>query len=361
MNNSTSTNDIEAKFATELLSRKTIIVIFEAGFFLVIEFIAVSGNSLICVAMIRNKDLRNRLTNVFILSLAVSDILMAVFCMPISSGILIMGRWIYKPFACNFQAYWIYVLAGISLYTMAVTAVNRYYRVVKPRVYKKYFNKKSTLAMINAVWLTIGLSIAVLVEITWLRVKFQSSKASCVMYAWLGSKSLTYLYQLIAFVLFFLVPSTLITVCYKRVFRKVREHKRNVVSSLRQKIFTEGAGTAGRRANVSLGRQNVEEIHITKTLFSVVLGFALCWTPVIFYEFLVICSNMFHFYDSLPRQVHLIWLYFPTLGSAVNAFIYGVMNRAFRKEFRKIFWCRLSDKQVGPQTFATDTVTIRTH
>ncbi|XP_031555479.1 melatonin receptor type 1B-A-like [Actinia tenebrosa] len=334
-NNSDLSAQLEKMFAQELLERGMAEVILEAGALIAIGLTAFFGNSLICLAMYRNKALRRRVTNVFILSLAISDILMACLCIPIAAGVLIEGRWIYSSFGCQFQAYWIYVLAGISLYTMAVTAVNRFYRVVKPRVYNRYFSMRSTLVMILFVWLSIGITIAFLIKINWLRVKFQSAKASCVMYAWLGTKSLTFIYQIVAFLVFFIIPTVLITRCYKKVFRKVREHQRNVTKSLL------GARHAARKQNETsttpFTRTNIEEIDITRTLFRVVLAFAVCWTPVIVYEVIVITSNIFHFYEYLPRQVHLIWLYFGTIGSAVNAFIYGGMNRSFRNEFLKIF------------------------
>lgn len=334
-NTSDLSAQLEKKFSQELLERGVGEIILEAGAFIAIALIAFFGNSLICLAMYRNKTLRRKITNVFILSLAISDILMACLCMPISAGVLIEGRWIYSSFGCQFQAYWIYVLAGISLYTMAVTAVNRFYRVVRPRIYSRYFSMRSTLVMIFLVWVSIGIIIAFLIMMNWLHVKFQSAKASCVMSAWLGSKSLTFVYQIMAFLVFFIIPTVLITGCYKKVFRKVREHQRNITISL-------GARRAARKENQtsSFTRTNIEEIDITRTLFRVVLAFAICWTPVIVYEIIVIASNIFGFHEFLPRQVHLIWLYFGTIGSAVNAFIYGGMNRAFKNEFLKIFNCK---------------------
>lgn len=164
------------------------------------------------------------------------------------------------------------------------------------------------------------------------------------MYAWLGSKNLTFAYQIIAFVVFFIIPTVLITRCYKKVFRKVREHQRNITISL-------GLRRACARKNnetSTFTRNNIEEIDITRTLFRVVLAFAICWTPVIVYELIVIASNIFRFHDSLPRQFHLIWLYFGTIGSAVNAFIYGGMNRSFRNEFLKIVKFK-NNARVGAQ------------
>ncbi|EDO37522.1 predicted protein [Nematostella vectensis] len=336
----TSQVALEVKMAHELLERPVGVIVMEAGTFLLVAVIAFLGNALICLAMYRNRSLR-RVTNIFVLSLAISDMCMACFCMPVSIGILMRGKWVYSQSSvCEFQAFFIYVLAGVSLYTMAVTAANRYYKVVKPRRYPQLFTMKLTVAIIVTVWVLIGSLIGVLMGIKWLRVKYESAKASCVMFADLGTKPLTYAYQVFAFLVFFIIPSTFITRCYRQVFKAVRRHEENIAKTLKNRSFVGSA----------------DEVKMTKTLFLVVLAFASCWSPVIAYEMILISSNMFGFLDRLPRQIHLVWLYFGTLSSAVNAFIYGAMNRAFRREFIAIFTCN-KRTQITPFSGTVTTLT----
>jgi hypothetical protein len=54
---------------------------------------------------------------------------------------------------CDFQATSAANLAGVSVNTIVVMAVNRFVRVCKSLKYTKIFNRKTSLIMIGAVWI----------------------------------------------------------------------------------------------------------------------------------------------------------------------------------------------------------------
>ena len=116
---------------------------------------SVIGNSLVLTVVYRNPRLRT-ITNAYVINLAVSDILMALFCMPLTIISLITVDWSLGDTMCKFQAILGVSLSLISLQIMTVTAVNRYFRIVHPRKYPSIFAKRSTIIMITAIWL-IGL------------------------------------------------------------------------------------------------------------------------------------------------------------------------------------------------------------
>ena len=70
-----------------------------------------------------------------------------------------------------------------------------------------------------------------------------------------------------------------------------------------------------------------QEIKTCRVLFAAVAGFCICWTPSV-----IVAILEFGFRVSLPLTVQT----FP----AIFGFIYGFMNRAMRKEFLKILFCR---------------------
>ncbi|KAL9964291.1 hypothetical protein ACROYT_G027912 [Oculina patagonica] len=111
-----------------------------------------------------------------------------------------------------------------------------------------------------------------------------------------------------------------VIILYHKVFRAIR-HQR-LKSSTQRRVST-----------------SVEEIRLAKLLFTVSLGFCLCWGPVMAVE----CIRFIGVW-TVPRQVYLISTYFGATSSAINVFIYGVMNKAFRVEFVKILCCnRIGD------------------
>jgi ABC-type Fe3+ transport system permease subunit len=112
-------------------------------------------------------------------------------------------------------------------------------------------------------------------------------------------------------------PFIIIVYCYFKVFKKIREHKRNIAPTNQSSLGT-----------------SVQEIKITWTLFAVIFGYFLLWIPVL------VVSLVSSYDKRLPRQVHMIVTYSMASNSTINPIIYGVMNPAFRQEYKKIIKCQ---------------------
>ena len=79
-------------------------------------------------------------------------------------------------------------------------------------------------------------------------------------------------------------------------------------------------------------RANVEEAKVTKTLAAVMAGFAFCWVPVCVMDYIDVARGK----PTLPRQAYLTYGFLVYLSSTINPFIYGVTNKNFRQEYKKI-------------------------
>jgi len=115
----------------------------------------------------------------------------------------------------------------------------------------------------------------------------------------------------------FTVPEAVIVFCYGSVYRVVRQHKNVIVPSLQE---------ANSPAKIS-----AQEIKASRVLFAAVLGFCVSWTP-----FIVISILEFGFQVSIPSAAQSIYPLMSSFSSWMNPIIYGVMNRATRKEFWNI-------------------------
>lgn len=104
--------------------------------------------------------------------------------------------------------------------------------------------------------------------------------------------------------------------CYNRVYRNIRQHNKNVIHSLQE----------AHKFGIS-----AQEIKASRVLFAAVLGFIICWTP-----FIVISILVFGFHISIPPSTQSIYPIFCFISSWINPVIYGVMNRAMRREFQSI-------------------------
>ena len=109
----------------------------------------------LCIDVYRNARLQTS-TNLYIISLAISDIINAVIVMPFIVGVLITGKWPFGEAVCDFHAFFTLFSVYVSPTTMGLTAFNRYVRIVKPQNYPRIFTDTRSKIYITAVWLTVA-------------------------------------------------------------------------------------------------------------------------------------------------------------------------------------------------------------
>ncbi|XP_014255525.1 cholecystokinin receptor type A-like [Cimex lectularius] len=66
----------------------------------VIFLLGIIGNILVILVLVRNRGMRT-VTNVFLLNLAVSDLLLGVLCMPFTLIGSILQDFVFGPFMCR--------------------------------------------------------------------------------------------------------------------------------------------------------------------------------------------------------------------------------------------------------------------
>ena len=309
----------QAVFPNTLMNRSMGQVFADVGPLFLINLTALFGNTLLCIAFLKNNHLRS-VTNMFVLTLAVSDIIMSLTCMPLSEGSLIAGEWIFGDLICHIQGFLAHFLALLSLQMMAITAVNRYFRVIKPDLYKKIFTPGYTnLIILSASLLSVG----ILGSITFAQhgnlFVFQAGKTICVNLH--RSLISTQIYTIFSSVTFVFLPAIVIIWCYTKVFRSIRRHFRQLA--------------ARNMSSASINSINPAEIVVTRTVFAIVLAFFICWIPCIVIDLVDITRD-----EWLDRRVYLAYTYFAYTSSAINPIIYGIMNRSFRVEYLKLLRCR---------------------
>ena len=126
----------------------------ECFFHLVVILSSLTGNTLV---LLQKRNIQT-ITNNFIASLAVSDILLSVVGGMPSFVVLLTSEWKFGFYVYKLQGITIVVLSVESITTLMLMAINRYYRVVKSRQYKHVFTDKSTKWMICGSWVFSFLS-----------------------------------------------------------------------------------------------------------------------------------------------------------------------------------------------------------
>lgn len=309
------------------------IVIVEVVVCSMIGLSALFGNVLVSLVVIRCPKLRTS-TSMYILGLAIADILTAAVCAPITCVIMISEEWIQTGYLCQVQGFAIQTLALMSIGTLALTAANRFVRVVKPSIYKRVFSKRNSLLIIGILWLLIIAFYASLLASNSTHVRFERSYATCAIAHSTVQTSVEFAFVVIALIV--------IIVCYTLVFKNIRGHQLSVLLSFL-------GGDQARNSNLS-----IEEIKISKLLFVTILGFAICWVP----SLVIITMDRVDSFSTPPRGRTLLCTYLNYLSAAINPFIYGVMNRSFRAEYKRILLYR-KRRAVTPEKTQRNIRTLR--
>ncbi|EDO44764.1 predicted protein, partial [Nematostella vectensis] len=266
---------------------------------------ALIGNFLVLWIVYKNRALRT-IPNQFVVSLAVSDILMAAICAPPCLSVLIAGTRTFGDFICQLQGFAIAALACVSLLTMTLVAINRYFLIVRPHQYRRIFTPLNTKLMILGVWL-ISCTEPLPYLLSGHRYEYHAGKVFCFQVLEVN------FFTLLGYV-YVALPVIALTSLYFSVFRVIRAHQATLRSL--------------RKASVS-----VEDITVTRTLFFTVCGFLICWIPISIVDFIGFGQASW----MLPRQVYLMYTFLGQLSTTLNPAIYGVMNKTFREEYRKLF------------------------
>lgn len=290
--------------AVALPPRGVGLVVVESITSTVLVLSAFLGNLILLVSLYRKPRLKSS-TNLLIAALAVTDLVNAcipgtMFCASLFTGKMALGG-----VSCHISGFFMHFLTYASMSTMALTAINRFYCVLKPHKYKKAFSHRRSMLYIASLWVFVVVVVAFPILSAWSTFAFNPLMAACVMKFTNAKAQIGYTAFIVAF--FVVLCFSTISACYLRVSRFIRQHN----------------------ASISLTAQ---EISLTKTLFVLVFTFAALWIPA----FMAIVLFRVVLQTKVSREVVLMVPYLIFLSSALNPWIYGFMCPVVGDKMKKI-------------------------
>ncbi|XP_016322357.1 dopamine receptor D2 like [Sinocyclocheilus anshuiensis] len=125
---------------------------FYAVLLVLLIFCVVFGNVLVCVAVSREKALQNT-TNYLIVSLAVSDLLLATLVMPWGVYLEVVGEWRFSRIHCDILLTLDVMMCTASILNLCAISIDRYTAVAMPLLYNtRYSSRRRVALMIAVVW-----------------------------------------------------------------------------------------------------------------------------------------------------------------------------------------------------------------
>uniref|UniRef100_A0A3P8XP11 Neuropeptide FF receptor 1 n=1 Tax=Esox lucius TaxID=8010 RepID=A0A3P8XP11_ESOLU len=307
--------------------------------YLFIFLLCMVGNVLVCLIVLGNRRMRT-VTNVFILNLAVSDLLVGIFCIPTTLVDNLITGWPFTNTVCKMSGLVQGMSVAASVFTLVAIAVDRFRCIVYPFQPKLTLTvAKVTIAMIWVLAVVImcpsaaALSVQVADNFMVYNQDYNITYPLYSCYERFTNPKMRKVYTTVLFAHIYLVPLALITIMYGRIGVKLYS---SVVSTSRRQGATPSspARHEGVRPMVSQ-----KKIKVIKMLIVVALLFMLSWLPL--WTVMLLTD-----YEGLKEdRMELItgyifpfahWLAFSN--SSVNPIIYGYFNENFKKGFQAV--CR---------------------
>ncbi|XP_054257694.1 5-hydroxytryptamine receptor 1 isoform X1 [Macrosteles quadrilineatus] len=174
--------------------------------------VTIIGNILVCVAVCLVRKLR-RPCNYLLVSLAVSDLCVAILVMPMALLYEILGRWSFGPIVCDVWVSFDVLSCTASILNLCMISVDRYYAITKPLEYGVKRTPRRMIACVTLVWLAAAcISLPPLLI---LGNRYEGGE-HCLVCQDFG-------YQIYATLLSFYIPLAVMIFVYYKIFRAARK------------------------------------------------------------------------------------------------------------------------------------------
>ncbi|XP_058249059.1 trace amine-associated receptor 13c-like [Hemibagrus wyckioides] len=290
-----------------------------------VVLLTVCGNLLVIISVLHFKQLHTP-TNMLVLSLAVSDFFVGVFVMPSMLIWMMESCWIFERGFCTSFLLIGGVLTCLSIYNIALIAVDRYLALSNPFLYMNRVSVRITCVIIVFDWCVVVIYILALMYFNGNFTSYVFCPGECFYF-------LNEVWSVIDLVFSFIFPLSVIIILYTRVFVIAKKHAtairelNNHTRPKTQKITSHSMKSERKAA---------------KVLGILVSVFLMCLLPYFIYSLLGYVFEMQA--ETIQKFMILV-----CLNSTINPVIYALFYPWFRRCIKLI---------ITLQIFQTDSALI---
>ncbi|KAM8836020.1 pyroglutamylated RF-amide peptide receptor isoform 2-T2 [Spinachia spinachia] len=290
--------------------------------YVLIFLLALSGNSLVVHIVVKKRAIQTA-TDVFICSLAVSDLLITFFCIPFTLLQNVSSEWFGGVLVCKAVPFVQTTAIVTGILTMTCIAIERYQGIVFPLKMRRQYSSKRAYNMLGLVWIASVIVGSPMLFVQQLEVKYDflyDHYHVCCQESW---RSLTHrqVYTTFIMVALFLLPLAAMLFLYTRIGIELWIRKRVGDSSV--------LNTMNQREISKISRKKKRAV---KMMITIVLLFTICWAPFHTVHMLFEYHDLEVKYDGVT--LNMIIAVVQAIGffnSFNNPIVYAFMNENFKK------------------------------
>uniref|UniRef100_A0A4W5M5Z7 5-hydroxytryptamine receptor 6 n=1 Tax=Hucho hucho TaxID=62062 RepID=A0A4W5M5Z7_9TELE len=294
------------------------------------------GNTLLIALVFAQLSLRNT-SNCFLVSLFLSDLMVALVVMPPAMLNVLCGAWVLSPGFCPVWLCFDVMCCSASILNLCVISLDRYLLIISPLRYKQRMTLSRALLLVGGAWGLAALASFLPIKMNWHSLGHRSGHSpmhGCRL-------RVTLPFALVASVLTFFLPSSAICFTYCRILLVARRQARRVAAlshppypqhsprGLSQPPSTAGVNSERRLAH----KQGRRAVKASLTL-GVLLGlFFSAWLPFFITNMAqAVC-------ECVPPALFdaITWLGY--CNSTMNPIIYPLFMRDFKRALGRLLPC----------------------
>lgn len=282
--------------------------------------VAIAGNARVILLVLQSYNMRRRTINLFVVNMAISDLLISLFAMPRTMIAIVDGTggmWYVGGSVGNALCKLCFFVqdsaTAVSMESLIIIACDRYFALAYPT--NAAPTTKRRVLIIAITWIiAIGVHFPYLVIYN---TRMFGNVSYCA-HTWSSDiaehQQMKLNYYFVQFTLFVLFPIVLLTALYSGILYKLKQQGYLIRS------VSNGSSSSKRR----------REYHVLKMAIAILAACAVCWVPFNTYVFIVV----FIWNHDVPcnlHDLHFFVFFMAFSNSAINPCIYIYFSRNFQK------------------------------
>ena len=292
-------------------------------------------NGLVCLVFYRHKRLLNA-PNIFIASVALSDLLYSGTSLPLLVVTNVHGRWIYGDNGCKATAFFATWSGLTSLMNLSVAGYERYVALVFLYKRTQSFSRRKAVCLSVAMWL-YALFWSVMPLCGWSGFELEGIGTSCSV-RWKSRNKLDLSYNIGLILACYVLPVSVMIVSY---YNSCRE----ITKSTGRAKKTWGKSSPFTRKTFEMERKMV-------LLFGVLtVAFLVAWTPYAVVSLISMIAGP----DVISDVTASIPAYIAKSSACYNPILYVFLYKRLRLQIGSVLRLRKNSTQSGSSSFRRKT------
>ncbi|XP_066253337.1 octopamine receptor beta-2R [Euwallacea similis] len=321
-----------------------------------IIIVSIFGNLLVIVSVMRHRKLRV-ITNYYVISLALADMLVAMFAMSFNASVEIFNSWLFSYTLCDVWNSLDVYFSTVSILHLCAISIDRYYAICKPLKYSLLMTKKLVAFILVSIWVSPAFISFLPIFMGWYTTKdhqeFRRIHPDMCVFV------VNQAYAVISSCISFWVPGSVMIYMYSMVFREANRQEKEMFNRHGAAMLLHANNTNGDMMSNSGGSSKTltlheinQDLHHTPTrersiskmkrehkaarTLGIIMGiFILCWLPFfLWYDSVTFCTSC-----TCPHVVVAMLFWIGYFNSTLNPLIYAYFNKDFREAFKNTLQC----------------------